>query len=151
MVWTAKVRFPTWARNLSLLHTAQIGSWAHPASNRIRTVGSFPGSKAVGAWNWPVISIQCRGHKNGCVIPSLPQRTQRNRKESYKSNAYSSAVFLKQWYVAVHQTIRNSIIWYAIYEEYSESSIRWAVNKTSNDNKKLLYTNIRTHLNYFSR
>jgi len=27
------------------------------------TSGSYPGSKAVGAWSWPLTSIQCRGQR----------------------------------------------------------------------------------------
>jgi hypothetical protein len=45
--WTALVRFPA-VLDLSLLHSVQTGSGAHPASYPMGTGGSFPGCKEVG-------------------------------------------------------------------------------------------------------
>jgi hypothetical protein len=36
------------------------------------TRGSFPGSKAAGAWNWPLTSIWCGGQRMRGSIPPLP-------------------------------------------------------------------------------
>jgi hypothetical protein len=43
------VRFQTGARDFSVLHSAQTGPAAHPASSLMGTVVSFPGGKAAGA------------------------------------------------------------------------------------------------------
>jgi hypothetical protein len=51
------VRFPAWAGNFSLRHRVQTSSGAHPASHPVGTRASFPGSKADGAWSWPLTSI----------------------------------------------------------------------------------------------
>jgi hypothetical protein len=51
------IMFLAGAGNFSLLHRVQNGSWAHPASYPMGTGGSFPGSKAAGAWSWPLTSI----------------------------------------------------------------------------------------------
>jgi hypothetical protein len=48
----SRVRFPAEAGNFSLHHRVQNGSGAHPASYPMGTRGSFPGSKAVGAWSY---------------------------------------------------------------------------------------------------
>jgi hypothetical protein len=53
----SRVRFPAGGGNFSLHHPVQNGSEAHPASYPIGTTGSFPGSKAAGAWSWPVTFI----------------------------------------------------------------------------------------------
>jgi hypothetical protein len=39
--------------------SAQTCSAPHPASYPMRIGGSFPGGNAVGAWSWPLTSIQC--------------------------------------------------------------------------------------------
>jgi hypothetical protein len=57
----SRVRFPERAGNFSLHHRVQTGSGAHPASYPMGNRGSFPGSKAAGAWSWPLTSIYCRG------------------------------------------------------------------------------------------
>jgi hypothetical protein len=51
------VRVPSEAGNFSLHYSAQTGSGAHPASYPMGTRSSFPGGKAVRAWNWPLTSI----------------------------------------------------------------------------------------------
>jgi hypothetical protein len=43
--------------NFSLHHRVKSGSWAHPASYPMGTRGSFLGSKAAGAWSWPLTCI----------------------------------------------------------------------------------------------
>jgi hypothetical protein len=53
------------AGNFSLHHRVKNGSGAHPASYPIGTRDSFPRGNAVGAWSWPLTSIQCRGQE--CV------------------------------------------------------------------------------------
>jgi hypothetical protein len=53
----SRVRFPAGAGNFSLHHRVQPGSGAHPVSYPMGTRGSFPGSKAAGAWSWPLTSI----------------------------------------------------------------------------------------------
>jgi hypothetical protein len=50
-------RFPPGASNFSLPHHVQTSSGAHAASYPIGTGDFFPGSKAVGAWCWPLTSI----------------------------------------------------------------------------------------------
>jgi hypothetical protein len=40
-----------------VLHSVRTDSEAHPASYPMGTGGSFPDSKAAGAWNWPLPSI----------------------------------------------------------------------------------------------
>jgi hypothetical protein len=45
----SRVRFPEGAGNFSLLHRAQNGSGANPASYLMGTRGFFPGGKAAGA------------------------------------------------------------------------------------------------------
>jgi hypothetical protein len=52
----SRVRFPVGAGNFSFHHRVQNGSGAHPASYPMGT-GFFPGSKAAGAWSWPITSI----------------------------------------------------------------------------------------------
>jgi hypothetical protein len=42
MSWTAGVRFPARARNISLFHSVQTGFGAHPAFYPVVTGGSFP-------------------------------------------------------------------------------------------------------------
>jgi hypothetical protein len=51
-----RVRFPVGAGNFSLHHRVQNGSGTHPASFPMGTGGSFPGSKAAGAWSPPLTS-----------------------------------------------------------------------------------------------
>jgi hypothetical protein len=46
--WTAGARFPTGAKDFSLLHSVQAGSGAHPISYTLGTGGTFPGSTAAG-------------------------------------------------------------------------------------------------------
>jgi hypothetical protein len=53
----SRVRFPAGAGNFSLHHCIQNGPGAHPASYPMSTRDSFPGSKAAGAWSWPLTSI----------------------------------------------------------------------------------------------
>jgi hypothetical protein len=71
--WGSRVRFPAGAGNFSLHHRVQNGSGAHPASYSVGTMGSFPGSKAAGAWSWPVTSIYCRGRRMCGAIHPLRQ------------------------------------------------------------------------------
>jgi hypothetical protein len=51
------VRVPAGCGNFSLRHRVQTGSGSRPASYPMDTGGSFPGSKATGAWSWPHTSI----------------------------------------------------------------------------------------------
>jgi hypothetical protein len=44
----------------------------HPFSYPMGTRGSFCGSKAAGAWSWPLTSIYCRGQIMSGAIPPLP-------------------------------------------------------------------------------
>jgi hypothetical protein len=53
----SRVRFPAGAGNFSLHHRVQPGFGAHPASYPMGTRDSFPGSKAAGAWSWPLTFI----------------------------------------------------------------------------------------------
>jgi hypothetical protein len=55
--WTAGVRFLAGARDFSLLHSVQTGSGAHPASCPMGTKVPFSGSRAAGAWNWPLFIV----------------------------------------------------------------------------------------------
>jgi hypothetical protein len=59
--------------NCSLHHRVQNGSGFHPASYPICIRGSFPESKATGAWSWPLTSKYCRGQRIRGAIPPLPQ------------------------------------------------------------------------------
>jgi hypothetical protein len=70
---SCRFRFPAGARNFSLHHCVQNGSGVHPASYPMGTRGSFPGSKAAGAWSWPLTSIWCQGQRMSGTIPPLPQ------------------------------------------------------------------------------
>jgi len=54
-----------WYGNFSLLNRVQTNSGAHSASYPMGAGGSFPESKATGAWSWPITSSQCRGQE--CV------------------------------------------------------------------------------------
>jgi hypothetical protein len=45
---TARVQFPTVARDIFLLHSVQTGSEAHPAFYTMSTGALFPGGKAAG-------------------------------------------------------------------------------------------------------
>jgi hypothetical protein len=49
----SRVRFSVEDGNFSLHHRVQNGSEAHPASYPMGTRGSFPGTKATGAWRSP--------------------------------------------------------------------------------------------------
>jgi hypothetical protein len=49
--WGSRVWFLVGTRTFSLHHCVQNGSGAHPASYPMGTKGSFPGSKAAGAWS----------------------------------------------------------------------------------------------------
>jgi len=51
------VRYQAGIGNFSPYHRVQMASGAHPASCPMCTGGSYPGSKAAGAWSWPLISI----------------------------------------------------------------------------------------------
>jgi hypothetical protein len=51
------VRVPAGVGNFSLHHRVQTCSGAHPASYPMGTRGFFSGSKATGAWSWPLSSI----------------------------------------------------------------------------------------------
>jgi len=46
---------------ISLRHRFQTGSGAHPASYPMGTGVYFHGDNAAWTWNWPLISIYCRG------------------------------------------------------------------------------------------
>jgi hypothetical protein len=70
---SSRVRFPAGTGNFSLHNRVQNGSGAHPASYSMGTRGSFPESKAAGAWSWPLTSIYCRGQRMSGVILPLPQ------------------------------------------------------------------------------
>jgi hypothetical protein len=52
----SRVRFPPGTGNFSLHHRVQNGSEDHSASYPMGTRGSFPVSKAAGAWRWPLTS-----------------------------------------------------------------------------------------------
>jgi hypothetical protein len=52
----------------------QTGSQAHPASYPMGTGGSFPGGKAVGAWNWPLASNSCWVQENVDLYIHVPIR-----------------------------------------------------------------------------
>jgi hypothetical protein len=54
--WTNGVRFPA-GTIFFCYFRVQTGSGSHPASCPMDTWGPFPGGKAAGAWNWPLISI----------------------------------------------------------------------------------------------
>jgi hypothetical protein len=56
---------------LKVGHSAQTGSGARPPSYTKRTVGSSSGHNAARAWDWPLISIYCRG----CERVALSQRS----------------------------------------------------------------------------
>jgi len=56
--------YPGRGKGFSLCHLVQTGSGAHQ-TYRMGTGGFFHGSKATGAWRWPLTSIQCRV-KNAC-------------------------------------------------------------------------------------
>jgi hypothetical protein len=43
-----------WCQEFLLLHVVQTGSWFHPTSYPMVTVGSFPGGKVAGACSWPL-------------------------------------------------------------------------------------------------
>jgi hypothetical protein len=45
----------------SFRHRIQTDSEAHPASYPMGTGDSYPGTKAAGAWGWPLTCIYCRG------------------------------------------------------------------------------------------
>jgi hypothetical protein len=69
MSWTAKVQFLAEVRNLSLFHSVQTGSGAHPASYSMSNEVSFLGDKADKS---PPSCIEVK--KRGNIIP-LPHRT----------------------------------------------------------------------------
>jgi hypothetical protein len=54
---SSRVRFPVGVGNFSLHHRVQNDSGAHLASYPMGTRSSFPGSKATGAWSWPITCI----------------------------------------------------------------------------------------------
>jgi hypothetical protein len=68
----SRVRFPAGAGNFSVHHHIQNGSGAHLASYPMGTRGFFPGSKAAGAWSWPLTSILCRDPRMSGAIHPLP-------------------------------------------------------------------------------
>jgi hypothetical protein len=68
----SRVRFPSGAENLSLKHRVQNCSGVHPASYPMGTRGSFLGSKAAGAWSWPLNPSSARS-KNQWSYTSIPQ------------------------------------------------------------------------------
>jgi hypothetical protein len=55
-----------------LRHHVHTGSGAHPAFCPMATGGSFCGSKAAGAWSWPLTFVYFRSRMRG-AIPPLPQ------------------------------------------------------------------------------
>jgi hypothetical protein len=72
MGWTTRVRIPAGAINLSLLHSVQTDSGAHPASYPMGTRGSFPRvvkRPGLEADHSPLSSAEI---KNSGAIPPLP-------------------------------------------------------------------------------
>jgi hypothetical protein len=67
------IRFPTGARDFSLLRNVHTGSGAHPASYPMGSVGCFPGVKRQGreADFSPPSTVEVM---NGGAIPPLPIR-----------------------------------------------------------------------------
>jgi len=56
--------------NFSLYHRVQNGSVANSASYSIGTGSSFPGSKAAGAWSWPLnLHLLPRLRMHGAIPP----------------------------------------------------------------------------------
>jgi hypothetical protein len=51
------VWFPEGEGDVSLLHSVRVDPGVHPASYPMRVGGYLPGSKAAGAWSWPLTSI----------------------------------------------------------------------------------------------
>jgi hypothetical protein len=70
--WTSGVQFPAGARNVSLLHSGQVGSGAHPASYPMGVIGSFPEIERPGseADHLPPSSAE---FKNGGATLTIPQ------------------------------------------------------------------------------
>jgi hypothetical protein len=64
--WTDGLWFPAGARNVSFLHSVQTGSESYAASSM-----AFSGSKAVGAWSWPLPS-STKEKNCGTILP-LPR------------------------------------------------------------------------------
>jgi hypothetical protein len=62
-----------WGVEFSLLHNVQTGSGAHSAYP-MGTGVSFRGSKAAGAWSWPLTSNQCRDQENVDLYIYCPTR-----------------------------------------------------------------------------
>jgi hypothetical protein len=59
-------------QEFSFLYVVHTDSGVHPASYAMSTRGSFPGSKAIRAWSWPLTSSKRRGQENvGLYIHSL--------------------------------------------------------------------------------
>jgi len=58
------------AREPYFPHRLQNGTGDHPASCPMGTRSSFSGSKAAGAWSWPLTSIYCWGQRmRGAITP----------------------------------------------------------------------------------
>jgi hypothetical protein len=66
-----RVRFLAEAGNF-FHYRVQNDSRAHSAFYPMGTGCSFPGGKAAGAWNWPLISVYCRGRRMSGGIAPLP-------------------------------------------------------------------------------
>jgi hypothetical protein len=73
----AGFRFTVGARYFSLLHSAQTGSGAHPASCPMDTGGSFPGGKAVSGRETDHSFPSSAEVKKAGAIPPLPHTSSR--------------------------------------------------------------------------
>jgi hypothetical protein len=64
----AGVRFLAGARDISVIHSVQIGSGAHTTSYKITIENYFREGKRAGTWSWPASSAEVRNDGN---IPPL--------------------------------------------------------------------------------
>jgi hypothetical protein len=63
-LWPGQLGFKSpLGQDFSLLHNVQNSFGTHPASYPTGTGGDFFGSKAAGAWSWPLASICCQVQK----------------------------------------------------------------------------------------
>jgi hypothetical protein len=74
-VQPAEVRFQAGARDLSLLHSVQTGSGAHPASIQWVPGALYPGAKRPGREETDYSPSSSAEVKNGGAIPPLPNTT----------------------------------------------------------------------------
>jgi hypothetical protein len=65
------IRVPV-GEEIFLLHSVQIGSVAHPACYPLGIESSFPGSKAAGAWSWPLTPTIADFKKSWIYISTPP-------------------------------------------------------------------------------